>query len=95
MARYVPPSEALRVFVARIGVVAGIVRAGAIGKHDAGFAVIVRVVERVGGACEWASWGRTVGTGEMAGEGRDFEGLSDSGPDEDGERDGLHLGVLE
>ena len=73
MARYAPLSEALRVFVARIGVVACIIRAGAIGKHDASFTIVVRIAERVGGACEWASWGRTAGAGEMTREGRDFE----------------------
>ena len=73
MVRYAPLSEALRVFVARIGVVAGIARAGAISGHDAGFAVIVRVVEHVRGTCVWASRGRAAGAGEMTGEGRDFE----------------------
>ena len=73
MTRYAPLSEALRVFVARIGVAAGIIRAGAIGEHDTGFSVVVRVVERVEGACESASCGRAAGAGEMAGEGRDFE----------------------
>ena len=69
MVRYAPLSEALRVFVARIGVVAGIARAGAISGHDAGFAFVVRIIEPGGGACEWAACGRTAGAGEMV-EGR-------------------------
>ena len=52
MVRYAPLSEAFRVFVAQTGVVTCIVHAGAIDEHDAGFALIIRVVERVGETCE-------------------------------------------